>query len=287
VQSSLGDLFRLQDDIARRVVEALALPLGAHDSPTPEAPHDARAYAFYLRANELGRSYGQLPQARELYERCVEMDPEFAPAWAPLGRCHRVIGKFVDGSGNSGARAEEALRRALELDPRLSVARRFYAHLQAQIGQPRAALVRLLREAGRRGNDPELFAGLVHACRHCGLLEQSIAAHQEARRLDPNVPSSLEQTLLMTGDIERLLALEQPAGSDSVIRVIGFGLAGRRDEARRALAEHRQAVDLPVFESYAATLLSWLERRPEGMYAGLRAPRAPHAPPSSVAPAPG
>src|SRR5260221_8943889 len=40
VQSSLGDLFRLQDDIARRVVEALALPLaGGGDSPTPQAPH--------------------------------------------------------------------------------------------------------------------------------------------------------------------------------------------------------------------------------------------------------
>src|SRR5262249_34905698 len=38
VQSSLGDLFRLQDDIARRVVEALALPLtGGGDTPTPQA----------------------------------------------------------------------------------------------------------------------------------------------------------------------------------------------------------------------------------------------------------
>ena len=37
----------------------------------------------------------------------------------------------------------------------------------------------------RHGNDPELFAGLVHACRYCGLFEQSIAAHAEARRLDP------------------------------------------------------------------------------------------------------
>ena len=37
----------------------------------------------------------------------------------------------------------------------------------------------------RHGNDPELFAGLVHACRYCGLLDESIAAHAEARRLDP------------------------------------------------------------------------------------------------------
>ena len=62
VQSSLGDLFRLQDDIARRVVEALSLPLtGGGTSPTPDAPHDARAYELYLRANELARTYDGLP----------------------------------------------------------------------------------------------------------------------------------------------------------------------------------------------------------------------------------
>src|SRR6185295_8799606 len=45
VQSALGDLFRLQDDIARRVVETLSLPLtGEAASPHRDAPHHARAY---------------------------------------------------------------------------------------------------------------------------------------------------------------------------------------------------------------------------------------------------
>ena len=44
VQSPLGDLFRMQDDIARRVVEGLALPLaGERDSPSPDAPHNPSA----------------------------------------------------------------------------------------------------------------------------------------------------------------------------------------------------------------------------------------------------
>jgi serine/threonine protein kinase/tetratricopeptide (TPR) repeat protein len=274
VQSSLGDLFRLQDDIARRVVEALALPLGGGtDSPTPEAPHNAGAYALYLRANELARNFPHLPQARDLYERCLELDPAFAPAWAQLGRCHRVIGKFIDESVDSTARAEEAFRRALELDPRLSVAHKFYAQLEADTGQSRAALARLLGEANRHGNNPELFAGLVHACRYCGLFDQSIAAHEEARRLDPNVPTSVAQTIMMTGDVERLLALERPAAGsgDNVIRVIGLGLAGRLDEARRMLVDLRQASPIPAFQSYTDTLLAWLERRPVDMYASVSA----------------
>jgi non-specific serine/threonine protein kinase len=268
VQSSLGDLFRLQDDIARRVVDALALPLGGSDaSPMPKGPREPRAYELYLRANELARSYEKLQEARDLYQRCLELDPGFAPAWAHLGRCHRVIGKFIEASADSDARAEAAFKRAIELAPRLSVAHRFYAQLQADMGQTQAALLRLLAEAGRHGNDPELFAGLVHTCRYCGLYEHSLAAHEEAHRLDPNVSSSIEQTLMMAGDLERLLDAElSVAGSgDEGIRVIGLGLAGRREEARAMLLRIREHEVIPIFRTWWQYLLAWLERRPADM----------------------
>ena len=187
-----------------------------------------------------------------------------------------MIGKYVDGTADSEAHAEEALRRALELKPRLSVAHKFYAHLEADIGQARRAMVRLLGEANRHGNDPELFAGLVHACRYCGMYEQSVAAHAEARRLDPNVPTSLEQTLLMMGDIEQLLAVERPpviAGGDDGIKVIALGLAGRRDEARRALLGMREASHIPLFVTWIDYLMAWLDRRP----AAMRLDASPHA----------
>lgn len=275
VQSSLGDLFRLQDDIARRVAEALALPLSGGMTPhTPDAPHDARAYELYLRANELARTYDGLPAARELYERCLDLDPRFAPAWAHLGRCHRVIGKYIEASPHSEVRAEEALQRSLALSPRLTVAHKFYANLEADIGQAPRGLVRLLGEADRHGNDPELFAGLVHACRYCGLYEQSIAAHAEARRLDPNVPTSMEQTLLMAGDIDRLMSMEPPsiiAGADDGIRVIGLGLAGRRDEARQRLLDMRKASRIPIFETWIEYLTAWLDRRAQDMLIRMEA----------------
>ena len=268
VQSSLGDLFRLQDDIARCVVEALSLPLVGAPSPMRDTPHDARAYELYLRANELARTYDGLMRARDLYQRCLELDPTFAPAWALLGRCHRVIGKYIEDSPDSEPQAEAAFRRALELNPRLSVAQKFYAHLEADIGQAQRALVRLLGEAQRHGNDPELFAGLAHVCRYCGLNAASIAASAEARRLDPNVPTSLEQTLLMAGDLERLLAVERPlisAGGDEGIRVIALGLAGRRDEARLMLADLGRASLIPLFQAWVRYLAAWLDRRSADM----------------------
>jgi len=270
VQAPLGDLFRLQDDIARRVVEALSLPLGGSGvSPFPDTPHNARAYELYLRGNEMARTYDGLSRARDLYERCLDLDPSFAPAWAYLGRCHRVIGKYVEPSPDSEARAEEAFRRALEINPRLSVAHKLYAHLESDMGQAQRAIVRLLTQANRHGNDPELFSGLVHACRYCGLFEQSIAAHREARRLDPNVPTSVEQTTMMTGDLERLMAIEPSlvvAGADDGIRVIGLGLAGRRDEARRALEAMRRTTRIATFNSWAEYLMAWLDKRAADMW---------------------
>src|SRR6185312_15443607 len=122
VQSTLGDLFRMQDDIARRVVEGLALPLaGERVSPAPDAPHNANAYERYLRANELARTYEGLVDARALYEQSLELDANFAAGWTRLGRCHREIGKFIKPSANSDDRAENVSIKTLPLNPRLSV----------------------------------------------------------------------------------------------------------------------------------------------------------------------
>ncbi len=273
VQSSLGDLFSLQDDIARRVVEALALPLGGSAmSPAPEPPRNARAYELYLRANEFARTYDGLARARELYQQCLDLDPRFAPAWAHIGRCYRVIGKYIDTTDDNEARAEAAFRKALELDPRLAVAHKFYANLEADLGQSQQALVRLLRQATRHGNDPELFSGLVHACRYCGLFEQSLAAHAEARRLDPHISTGFEQTLLLAGEIDRMTGLDTPvvvAGADDGIRVIALGLAGRKDEARRALARMRRESHLPAFHAWTGYLQAWLDRRVDVLAGGM------------------
>ena len=259
VQASLSDLFRLQDDVARRVVEALSLPLSGRETrPTADTPRSARAYEFYLRANDLARKYNQLPMARDLYLQVVEEDPGFAPAWAQLGRCHLVVGKYIEDATGNYERSANAFHRALELSPNLSLAHRLYAHLQADMGQSQEAMVRLLGQAARRGNDPDLFAGLVHVCRYCGLYEQSIAAHEEARRLDPNVPTSVEQTFLEAAEFERLVSV---AESDNPVRIIAMVFADRRDAAREALRKLDVSAAIPAYKLWVAMLSAWLERR--------------------------
>jgi hypothetical protein len=66
-------------------------------------------------------------------------------------------------------------------------------------------MVRLLSHAETHPNDPELFAGLVQSCRFCGLLDESVKAHQRARRLDSRAVTSVAHTFFLMGDYERAL----------------------------------------------------------------------------------
>ncbi len=201
-EAAAGDVFGVQDELVSRVVTSLA-PTAA--APRQDVPRTARAYEFYLRANQVAQDYQQLTVARDLYRECLQEDPDFAPAWARLARCHRVIGKFVEDTQANTERAEEAFRRALALNPDLSVAHKLYAHMEAELGRAREAMVRLLGRARVTRHDPEIFAGLVHACRYGGLLDESLAAHEEARRLDPGAATSLGYTLWVMGEYPRLV----------------------------------------------------------------------------------
>ena len=181
-QGELRNVFQLQDRVVGRIVDFLALPLNARERRilSRDVPASSAAYEYYLRANELAYNFD--PAARDLYLRCVEEDPHYAPAWARLGRCCRIIAKF-GGDPENFSRAEAAFARALELSPDLPLAHNQLAYLEADSNLADRAMVRLLLRAKVARNDPELFAGLVHVCRYCGLLEASVAAHEQACKL--------------------------------------------------------------------------------------------------------
>jgi tetratricopeptide (TPR) repeat protein len=97
-------------------------------------PVNAAAYDLYLRANELVRDRGNILTALELYERCVAIDPGYAPAWARLGRARWISDKYAAGSAKRLADADSALRRALDLNPDLALAHNVYTSIQVEQG---------------------------------------------------------------------------------------------------------------------------------------------------------
>ena len=182
------NMFEVQDSLVRRIVEVLMLRLTERERRTlsHDVPASARAYEFYLRANHVQRErkMENIVMARDLYRECVEDDPNYAAAWARLGRCYRFLEKFGEERPESLELAQWAFHRAFALNPDLAIAHNLYTQIEADLGNAQAAMVRLLERAQTHPNDPELFAGLVQACRFCGLLDESIAAHHRARRLD-------------------------------------------------------------------------------------------------------
>ena len=206
-QVPLDDLFTIQDSVCSAVVDAFALELTPkeHDVLRQEVPASAEAYEHYLRANRLSTSATQWMVARDLYTRAVEADPTYAPAWARLGRVLRNIGKY----GRTPAQrahyqeAEEAFQRAFALSPELPLAHNLYTYMEVETGRALDAVLRLLGRLSSRTNDPDLFAGLVQACRYVGLLEPSVAAYHRATRLDPGIVTSVAHSFFMLGQYQR------------------------------------------------------------------------------------
>jgi TolB-like protein len=235
-QAPVGDLFSLQDDLTGRIVESLSLPLTTRERRMlkQDVPSSPQAYEQFLRANEMSRETKQWQAALDLYESCTRQDPQYAPAWAGLGRMHRLVGKYIENeSVERFARAETALKRALELNPDLTKAENLYAHLEVDLGHAEEAMVRLLTRARGRSADPELFAGLSHACRYCGLLQASVAAAEQAVRLDPKIPTSVVQTYFMLGDYARVADYDRE--TVPLMRNLGRVMLGRTGEALQSL----------------------------------------------------
>ncbi|HET8966934.1 MAG TPA: serine/threonine-protein kinase [Candidatus Acidoferrum sp.] len=237
---TVRELLQLHDDLVCRVVQALLPALNPKDEAAlrQDRPASPTVYQLYLRANEMSRGWQSLPAAIDLYQECVQLDPRYAPAWARLGRARWLSDKYTVGSTEGLRSADEAFQKAFELSPDLPLAHHLYTHLQVDQGRSLEALQRLLALAARRPSDPELFAGLGHVCRYCGLLQPSLFAHQEARRLDPQIPTTLNHTYFMLGDYERALVASR--------QDFGYGTAlilAILDRVPEAIAMLRQQED--------------------------------------------
>jgi tetratricopeptide (TPR) repeat protein len=241
-QVPLDDLFIIQDSVCSAVVDAFALKLSKkeHDGLRQDVPARPEAYEQYLRANRLSTTATQWPLARDLYMRAVEADPSYAPAWARLGRVLRNIGKYGRTPEDKAQyqRGEEAFQRAFALNPDLALAHNLYTYMEVETGRALNAVQRLLGRLHTRTSDPDLFAGLVQACRYVGLLEASVAAYHRATRLDPGIVTSVTHSYFMLGQYQR--ATEVDPDQPPYVSIISF-IALRQFEEARALCEASKA----------------------------------------------
>lgn len=241
-QATTRELLELHDDLVRRVVDSIlpSLSVQEHRSLRHDRPASPTGYQLYLQANEFARQWQNVPTAIELYERCVNLDPSYAPAWARLGHARWLVDKYNLGSSEGLRSADEAFQTAFRLNPDLTMAHNLYTQLQVDQGRTLDALKRLLDRAGRRRSDAELFAGLGHVCRYCGLLQAALCAQQEARRLDPLISTSINHTFFMLSDYQK--ALESCGGDFGYALGLTLAALGRTEEAIAQLRQREQII---------------------------------------------
>ncbi len=240
-QAALADIFDLQDQLVHGIVESLRLQLSPGETRElrAAAPNSGSAYELFLRANAAGSGVYRLIEARDLYLECLRLDETYAPAWARLGRCYRLLAKYSEDPHTNLRLAESTFERALALQPELDLTHSLYAQLETDLGRSRAAMQRLLERSRRHPLSTDLHAGLVYACRFCGLTEESIWFHEEARRLDPLFPTSVAHTYFQAGDYRRSLASR--SGDIGFIDAVALDALGDRAEALRRTDERLTA----------------------------------------------
>jgi adenylate cyclase len=241
----IEDIFAIQDEIARSVVEALGLALTEREECRLLKPSttSVEAYEFYLRGRKLFHKWTRqsVEFARRMFERAVKIDPEFAAAWAGLantyvdlfrwGRKPRDLEEAQHASEHAlklepylaeahvsagqalaiqrrYAEAAIAFDRAIELDPTLFDAYYLYGRVLFESGDIEKAAKLFEKAQGARPEDYESRVLMAQALTQLG-------RQDEARRTNELAVEAIEKYLELTPDEARPYSL----GASVLIRL--------------------------------------------------------------------
>jgi adenylate cyclase len=256
----IADVFAIQDEIASSVVSALGLSLTQREERhlIKQSTTKVEAYEFYLRGRKLFHKWTRqnIDLGREMFERAVAIDPNFAAAWAGLATAH--VHLFGCDSQPHLDKAREASARALKLDPQSAEAHVAAAQglsMQQRYADAAAEFERAIEL------DPTLFDAHYYFARSCfksGDLKKSLRLFQQAQSVRPDdyqtiYLEALVLTQLGRGDEARKAyqrALEfttkyldlQP--DDARSYVLGAGALARLRETERAKEWADRAISL-------------------------------------------
>jgi len=242
----MEDVFAIQDDISQAIVKALRVILSEGEKKQIEKARTAvnvEAYDFYLR----GRQYfhqlrrKSLEYARQMFNRAIEIDPEYARAYAGVADSCSMLYMYFDAREFNIRQADIASQKALELEPELAE-----AHLARGIA---VALSKRFDEAEREFEtamrlDPKLFEapyffGRTRTAQ--GRFADAVKLFERASTLRPE-------------DFQATAFLAQSYAS--------MGMTGEAEEAiRRAIRQVQQRLDLNPDDARACNLGSGLHSK--------------------------
>jgi len=185
----LEDVFAIQDEIAGSIVRALRVVLSDQEKRAIEnAPRvDVEAYDYYLRGRQYHHQFRRagIQFARRMFERALDIDPNYALAHAGAADCCSFLYMYWDASKANIEGADSYSRKSLELGPQLAEAhasRGLALTLNKAYDQAQAEFDMAIRL------NPQLFEAhyfYARALFQQGKYEETVREYQEASRVRP------------------------------------------------------------------------------------------------------
>ena len=191
----MTDIFAIQSEIASEIARALEAELSADVDARIAAvrTRNLPAYDLYLRGREAlyrAMSFQDMDETRrsnnqaiDLFRQALALDPDYALAWAGLGRAFEVR-KIYDGLA-WGDSSLAAAQRAVDLDPELPEARVALAHVALQRGQMTIAHRELHRAIELSPNHAEALGALAMVEGEAGRFDEALPWALRAASVEP------------------------------------------------------------------------------------------------------
>ncbi len=231
---SLEDIFAIQDEIAQNIARALQLVLTEERKKAIEkAPTaDFQAYDYYLRGRQFFHQFRRKGYefAQQMFQRAIEIDPDYARAYAGLADCYSCLHMFWEASEANLREAEKASQRALALDPELAEAHASRG-LAVSLRRDYNLAAREFETAIRL--DPNLFEAYYYYARNFyaqGKLAEAVEWFEKAWKVRPE---DYQSPVLLAGALSGLARKEESlAVTRKAFQLIERHLKLHPDDAR-------------------------------------------------------
>ena len=187
LSGSTQDLIAVQQQLAMQVRQGLMPIMGAAGGllETSTRPSNQEAYELYLRSVAAPHDIAPNREAIKMLEHAVELDPDYAPAWAEVGQRYYYDATYSKGGEQMFQRSNAALERALALDPNVIAAASQLIVNRVDRGELGKAYEEATALVKRRPESAYAHFTLSYVLRYAGMLEESARQCDTAVTLTP------------------------------------------------------------------------------------------------------
>jgi serine/threonine protein kinase/tetratricopeptide (TPR) repeat protein len=210
----MEDVFAIQDDISQAIVKALKVILTEGEKKQIEKARaeNVEAYDFYLRGRQYFHHFRRksLEFARQMFNRAIEIDPEYARAYSGVADACSLLYTYFDARESNLRQADTASLRAIELAPELAeahVARGIALSMSKRFEEAETSFERAIQLDPKQFDAPYWYARTRLAQ---GQHEQAAKLFERAQVLRPDdyqVPGFMAQALMNLGQHDAAMAM--------------------------------------------------------------------------------